>query len=99
MARCIEQTNKPYGDPAGYCFHHFCPFKCDWIRSFSAIRFNLHKSISHLKNASNVLRLSAWSFEATSKHFLDKAWTYLIQNPFNTFRQQAATHPSILDLS
>jgi hypothetical protein len=18
----------PYGDPASYCFHHFCPFKC-----------------------------------------------------------------------
>jgi hypothetical protein len=29
MAECMEQTGKPYGDPAGYCFHHFCPFKCD----------------------------------------------------------------------
>jgi hypothetical protein len=29
MAQCVEQTNKPFGDPAGYCFHHFCPFKCD----------------------------------------------------------------------
>jgi hypothetical protein len=29
MAECMEQTGKPYGDTAGYCFHHFCPFKCD----------------------------------------------------------------------
>lgn len=28
MAECLEQTGRPYGDPAGYCFHHFCPFKC-----------------------------------------------------------------------
>ncbi len=28
MARCIAETSKPYGDPASYCFHHFCPFKC-----------------------------------------------------------------------
>ena len=28
MAQCIAETNKPYGDPASYCFHHFCPFKC-----------------------------------------------------------------------
>jgi len=28
MARCIAETDKPYGDPASYCFHHFCPFKC-----------------------------------------------------------------------
>ena len=28
IAACIEKTNKPYGDPAGYCFHHFCPFTC-----------------------------------------------------------------------
>ena len=28
IAACMETTNKPYGDPAGYCFHHFCPFKC-----------------------------------------------------------------------
>ena len=28
MAQCMEETNKPYGDPASYCFHHFCPFKC-----------------------------------------------------------------------
>jgi len=28
IARCMQDTNKPYGDPAGYCFHHFCPFKC-----------------------------------------------------------------------
>jgi hypothetical protein len=28
MSECLEQTGRPYGDPAGYCFHHFCPFKC-----------------------------------------------------------------------
>jgi len=28
IADCISTTGKPYGDPAGYCFHHFCPFKC-----------------------------------------------------------------------
>jgi hypothetical protein len=28
IATCIQETNKPYGDPASYCFHHFCPFKC-----------------------------------------------------------------------
>ncbi|UCD79653.1 MAG: hypothetical protein JSW26_30410, partial [Desulfobacterales bacterium] len=28
IADCMEKTNKPYGDPASYCFHHFCPFKC-----------------------------------------------------------------------
>ena len=28
VAACIEKTNKPYGDPASYCFHHFCPFTC-----------------------------------------------------------------------
>ena len=28
MADCIESTGRPYGDVGGYCFHHFCPFKC-----------------------------------------------------------------------
>ena len=28
IADCLSTTGKPYGDPAGYCFHHFCPFKC-----------------------------------------------------------------------
>lgn len=28
IADCLSATGKPYGDPAGYCFHHFCPFKC-----------------------------------------------------------------------
>ena len=28
MAKCIGKTGKPYCDPASYCFHHFCPFKC-----------------------------------------------------------------------
>ena len=27
IASCIAETGKPYGDPQGYCFHHFCPFK------------------------------------------------------------------------
>jgi hypothetical protein len=34
MAQCIAETNKPYGDPASYCFHHFCPFKCSSAESF-----------------------------------------------------------------
>jgi hypothetical protein len=29
ISGCIEETNKPYGDPASFCFHHFCPFKCN----------------------------------------------------------------------
>ena len=28
IGTCMETTSKPYGDPASYCFHHFCPFKC-----------------------------------------------------------------------
>ena len=28
MAECMEQTGRPYGDTASYCFHHFVPFKC-----------------------------------------------------------------------
>ncbi len=28
IAGCIGETGKPYGDPAGFCFHHFCPFRC-----------------------------------------------------------------------
>ncbi len=28
MAECMEQTGRPYGDTASYCFHHFIPFKC-----------------------------------------------------------------------
>jgi hypothetical protein len=28
IAKCMQETHKPYGDPASYCFHHFCPFKC-----------------------------------------------------------------------
>jgi hypothetical protein len=27
IASCITATGKPYGDPQGYCFHHFCPLK------------------------------------------------------------------------
>jgi hypothetical protein len=28
IAGCIGETGRPYGDPAGFCFHHFCPFRC-----------------------------------------------------------------------
>jgi hypothetical protein len=28
IAACLKETNKPYGEPTSYCFHHFCPFKC-----------------------------------------------------------------------
>lgn len=28
IAECMQQTGKPYGDTASYCFHHFVPFKC-----------------------------------------------------------------------
>lgn len=28
MSQCLKDTGKPYGDPEGYCFHHFCPYKC-----------------------------------------------------------------------
>ena len=31
IAHCMETTDKPYGNPASYCFHHFCPFKCKWF--------------------------------------------------------------------
>jgi hypothetical protein len=29
MVECMAETSRPYGDPASYCFHHFCPFKCN----------------------------------------------------------------------
>jgi len=28
IASCLETTNRPYGNPTSYCFHHFCPYKC-----------------------------------------------------------------------
>ncbi len=28
IASCIEAAGKPYGDPEGFCFHHFCPYRC-----------------------------------------------------------------------
>lgn len=28
IAGCLSETGKPYGDVGGYCFHHFCPYKC-----------------------------------------------------------------------
>jgi hypothetical protein len=27
ISECLKKEGKPYGDPQGYCFHHFCPFK------------------------------------------------------------------------
>ena len=28
IAECLKETGRPYGNPEGYCFHHFCPYKC-----------------------------------------------------------------------
>jgi hypothetical protein len=28
ISACMQTENRPYGNPASYCFHHFCPFKC-----------------------------------------------------------------------
>lgn len=28
LGQCIGETELLYGDPAGYCFHHFYPFSC-----------------------------------------------------------------------
>ncbi len=28
IADCIKKTDRPYGNPGGFCFHHFCPYKC-----------------------------------------------------------------------
>ncbi len=28
IAECMAKTGKPYGDPEGYCFHHFAPYRC-----------------------------------------------------------------------
>jgi hypothetical protein len=28
IAECFAVTGRPYGETAGYCFHHFLPFKC-----------------------------------------------------------------------
>ncbi len=28
IAGCMKETGKPYGDPEGYCFHHFAPYRC-----------------------------------------------------------------------
>lgn len=28
IAGCLSETGRPYGDVGGYCFHHFCPYKC-----------------------------------------------------------------------
>ena len=28
IGRCLAETEVLYGDPQGYCYHHFYPFKC-----------------------------------------------------------------------
>jgi hypothetical protein len=28
IARCLSETGRPYGSVGGFCFHHFCPYKC-----------------------------------------------------------------------
>lgn len=28
IGQCLIDTEMQYGDPEGYCFHHFYPFKC-----------------------------------------------------------------------
>lgn len=28
IGQCLIDTEIQYGDPEGYCFHHFYPFKC-----------------------------------------------------------------------
>ena len=29
IGQCMAETELLYGDPEGYCFHHFYPYKCD----------------------------------------------------------------------
>jgi hypothetical protein len=29
IGQCLIDTEVQYGDPEGYCFHHFYPFKCE----------------------------------------------------------------------
>ena len=28
IGQCMLETEVMYGDPAGYCYHHFYPWKC-----------------------------------------------------------------------
>ena len=28
IGQCLIDTEMQYGDPEGFCFHHFYPFKC-----------------------------------------------------------------------
>ena len=28
IGQCLAETELLYGDPGGYCFHHFYPFTC-----------------------------------------------------------------------
>jgi hypothetical protein len=28
IGACIDDTERLYSDPGGYCYHHFYPFKC-----------------------------------------------------------------------
>jgi hypothetical protein len=29
IGTCMLETEAMYGDPGGYCYHHFYPFSCD----------------------------------------------------------------------
>jgi hypothetical protein len=29
IGQCLAETELLYGDPGGYCFHHFYPFTCE----------------------------------------------------------------------
>lgn len=28
ISKCLEDTDRPYGDPGSYCFYHFVAYKC-----------------------------------------------------------------------
>ncbi len=28
IGKCIRESGRPYGETEGFCFNHFCPFKC-----------------------------------------------------------------------
>ncbi len=29
IGQCMIETETMYGDPGGYCYHHFYPYRCD----------------------------------------------------------------------
>ena len=29
IGQCMAESELLYGDPEGYCYHHFYPYKCD----------------------------------------------------------------------